>query len=286
MRSVLLAGASIGLFLILKIGFFTTPYLQNFSSGSELRPGNLLPILHSETLRAFARSLLSSNLNLSIAMILIILRSLLERRYVPLIFALGSLGISVLLVCAYFPDYGYNIYTEGFFKVLGLMLPVIIIDLFYSWILKNRIGEISLVVNYVFSLMILFMAGQTYADRYEAILEVGEQFPEPVVIQTQRDICPYSFLTMPLESSIINQMERGRNNYFALEIQGHASTLNALKDLRANDLEKQPYFNYGSALKIIPESALKVDLQRLVYDQYSTFRCIHFVRVPFDREDP
>lgn len=246
---------------IFKILFLHAGYENGFLSVDNLKPQVLLSIPDSDLLSTFIQTLLRTNLNflfllVSFYIIIII------RKETRILFAFTFiLFIAAFILFVLFKDYQYTVYAEGQFKSTTIVLAVIAINVYYSIHKESKLLVIAIILNYIFSIVVLINGGKLFAQHYNFINDTCKKFNRNIYFTSKQNICPLEFIVLPKHSLIINQIENNRNTcVFANVNNDEMVTLLTDNILKDNITNPRSCFTFPNKITYLDADSMHLDL--------------------------
>ncbi len=252
------------LILFFKILFINSGYQNNVIDITKFDFKDLIYFYNTNTFKGLIPTLLTVNINFTISIALFILFIFFKKNKLDVLVFFLILLVSLIVVYFLFADFGYNVYTEGYFKSLTIVAVIIFVNNALS-IFKNRYFIIlPLVLNYIFSFYVINRAGIVFEKQYNFINRSCKQFNETVYLKSERDICPLEGLSVSRQSIIINQIENNKSECIFSNIRSEkfVDNLNN-KWIRENTTNPTKYFTFNSEIKYLDADSMQYPIDSL-----------------------
>lgn len=252
------------LILVVKMLFINSGYQNSVLDISALRLTDIIEWYSVPTFAAFWPTLWGINANfLVLGCLSVFFLRFPEYRKPVLLFWLviaASIGVIYLL----FARFGYNVYTEGYFKSLNITAGIIVAYLLFGWWQRNGRVAWLLAGAYLFSLVVLYDGGGVFKRQYDFLKKSGAGFKGTVYLHSSGDICPLECLSVSRQSLIINQLENGKSEAIFSNVRD-TRFVAKLNDIWIKQNVEAPvsYFTFGKEVKHLDADSMQFPIDSM-----------------------
>ena len=180
----------------------------------------------------------------------------------PLLFLI--LLSSIFVIYFLFGKFGYNVYTEGYFKSTNIVTGIIIACILLDILKINKVLYLVVSAHYVASVFILLNGGLIFKSQYDFVNESCRKFNMNVYLTSDKDVCPLEYLAVSKQSLIINQIENDKKHCIFTNVRNEpfVQELNT-KWIEDNKTNPVTYFTFNDDIVYMDADSIRFPIDSL-----------------------
>jgi hypothetical protein len=277
-RKIVRVYAFILLVLVLKVFFVSYGYQRTMSDPSGWLDNGITGILQSGTMQEFLGTLLRTNLNFVFLGAISLMLSIYRKQFLPALMLGVVFLTSLVVINLLFADFGYSIYTEGYFKSMNLVAGIILANILYVSLSGSYLYALILSANFIFSGIVLWLGGSYIRSKFDFVRDTCKKFSTNVYLHSNKEICPLEFIVFSRQSILINQLDNHVSRCVVVDVGDvpYVENLNE-KYIRDDQLRPARYFKYTGAMIHLDADSMGIELERYP-TLFENRRCDEMIR--------
>jgi hypothetical protein len=253
-----------GFILVIKFLFINSGYQNSVLDLNQLDFSDILRFYSTKTFAGFFDQLFVVNTNFAVMLLLSVAFFLKSGNRIAVVLFSGVILFSFLLIYLLFKNFGFNVYTEGYFKALNVAAVIIFSNLLLSTVRNQYVLSLLVSANFIFSVTVLFSGGQRFKEQYDFINESCKRFNGTVYLHSAKNICPLECLSVSRQSLIINQLENGKNDCIFSNINDERFVRNLnTKWINENETEPVRHFTFNFPVRHLDADSMQYPIDSL-----------------------